>query len=118
MRIRPYQKLIVWREAHTLCLAIYRLTKNFPHEEKFGLCAQMRRSSASIPTNIAEGNAKNSRKDQANFLAIALGSLEELHYQAILSFDLGYVSESERERVMDSIHRVGFLLQKLRLSLV
>lgn len=60
MHIRPYQKLVTWQEAHKLCVAIYSQTKQYPEDERFGLISQMRRSASSVPTNIAEGNAKKS----------------------------------------------------------
>ena len=114
---RPYEKLIVWQESHKLCLLVYTLSKKFPSEEKFGLVSQMRRSSSSIPTNIAEGNAKRTAKDKAHFFVIASGSLDELHYQCRLSFDLGYLTNKEFEEINSQIHRTGFLLMKLHSSI-
>lgn len=93
MAFRPYQKLIAWQEAHKLCVSIYALTTRYPLHERYGLISQMRRSSASIPTNIAEGNGKHSAKEHAHFLEISLTSLDELHYQCFLSKGLQYISE-------------------------
>jgi len=118
MNERPYQKLIVWKEAHSLCLQVYAITKSFPSDEKFALTKQMQRASYSVPMNIAEGNAKHSKKDHAHFLEIANGSLDELHYQCILAHDLGYLATDSLEKINDSIQRVGFLLHKLRSSLL
>jgi four helix bundle protein len=118
MRIRPYQRLIVWKEAHELCKGIYRLTDKFPSNEKFGLTSQMRRSAASIPMNIAEGNGKRSMKDRARFLEIAIGSLEELHYQCFLAKELGFLVTEQHAQADDLIQRVGFLLERLRASLL
>lgn len=118
MSNRPYQQLIAWQEAHKLCLHIYKLTKNFPMEERFGLSSQMRRSSASVPTNLAEGNGKTSRKEEAHFFEISLCSLDELHYQVLLSKDLSYISKLEYENITAHINRTGFLIRKLRSSIL
>jgi four helix bundle protein len=118
MHVRPYEKLIVWQEAHKLCLWIYELTKSFPKDERFRLVNQMCRSSYGIPMNIAEGNSKMSRKEKAHFYEIALGSLEELHYQCVLAKDLKYISESQFTEGDDAIQRVSYLLTKLRKSFV
>lgn len=114
---RPYQKLIDWKEAHELCLSIYSLTTKFPSHEKFGLVSQMRRSSYSVPTNIAEGNGKSSQKERVHFFEIASCSLEELHYQCLLSFDLKYITEAEFQKANLHIGRVSFLLGRLQSSI-
>ena len=80
-------------KGHQLTLETYKTTKNYPEEELFGLTSQMRRSSSSIPTNIAEGCGRNSNAQLSNFLQISLGSISELHYQFILSKDLIYLNE-------------------------
>ena len=117
MRERPYQKLIVWKEAHALCREIYAMTANFPQREIYALADQMRRSSYSVPMNIAEGNARKSNKDQAHFLEISISSHEELHYQCLLSRDLDYIHDEQLEQTDNHIQRVGYLLHKLRSSL-
>ncbi len=116
-RERSYQRLIAWQESHNLCLKVYEVTKTFPQEEKFNLINQMRRSASSVPTNIAEGNVKRSNKEQAHFLEISLASLEELHYQLLLSKDLVYLSKDIFESLDNQLQRVGYLISKLRLSL-
>ncbi|MBP9774053.1 MAG: four helix bundle protein [Candidatus Peribacteraceae bacterium] len=117
MHQRLYEKLIVWQEAHKLCLRVYAITANFPSHEKFGLVSQMRRSGYSVPTNIAEGNSRRTPRDKQNFLTIATSSLEELHYQSILTRDLGYISQIEFDELNDRSKRVGYLLHNLYLSL-
>jgi four helix bundle protein len=77
----------------------------------------MRRSSSSIPTNIAEGNVKKSMKERGHFFEISKASLEELHYQCFLSKDLQYISEKVFEELDDHIQRVSYILGKLRESL-
>jgi four helix bundle protein len=96
---------------------IYKLTKKFPPEERFGLTNQMRRSAYSISTNIAEGNGRKTAKDRSHFLSIATGSVEELHYQCILARDLGYLTKEECEELHDCIQRTGYLIYKLQRSL-
>lgn len=117
MNTRPYQSLIVWKEAHKLCIAIYGRTKIFPPEEKFGLISQMRRASYGIATNIAECNGRKTKKDRSHFLDIAMGSIDELHYQCILTRDLGYITEKECAAFHDQIQRTGYLIHKLQQSL-
>jgi four helix bundle protein len=87
---RSFRDLTVWRKAHELVLAIYRLTESFPDREKFGLSYQMRRAAVSVAANIAEGFGKRSQAEKARFLNIAEGSLEECRYYLILAQDLGY----------------------------
>lgn len=85
-------------------------------DERFGLTSQMRRSSYSAPTNVAEATGRRSWKERANFLDYAIGSVEELHYQCLLSHELGYLTNQQLEEVDDKIQRVGFLLHRLRES--
>jgi len=91
--MRNFQELTIWAKSHSLTLKIYSATQTFPKEEMFGLVSQMRRSSSSIPTNIAEGCGRNSNPDFKRFLVIATSSSSELEYQLILSKDLNYLSE-------------------------
>ncbi|MDB4978523.1 MAG: hypothetical protein JWM56_709 [Candidatus Peribacteria bacterium] len=118
MRQRPYEKLIVWQLAHELCLQIYSSTKKFPSDERFGLISQMRRASYSIPMNLAEGNGRQSKKEKAHYVIIAIGSLEELHYQCRLASDLEYITADNKDSLINLIHRVGYLLHKLRSSIM
>lgn len=117
MHERSYQRLIVWKEAHALCLLAYEFVKKFPSEERFGLMSQMRRSSYSVPMNIAEGSTKKSHKERERFYETAACSLEELHYQCILAKDLKYLAGGQFDQVHDHIQRVSFLLMKLRRAL-
>ena len=80
----------MWRKAHQLVLSVYRLTKEFPREEVYGLSSQFRRAAISVPANIAEGFKKRGRPDKVRFMNIAEGSLEECRYYLILAGDLGY----------------------------
>lgn len=89
--ITKFEDLQVWQKAHQLVLVIYKTTRKFPDEERFGLISQMRRSAISVPANIAEGFRKQGKKDKINFYNIAQGSLDELNYYIILSKDLEYI---------------------------
>ena len=91
--MKDFRELSVWEKSHRLTLAVYRETKAFPKEELFGLTSQMRRSSSSIPTNIAEGCGRGSNGDFQRFLQIAFGSANELDYQLILARDLRLFSD-------------------------
>lgn len=92
--MRNFQELAIWQRSHLLTLKIYSVTKNFPKDEMFGIISQMRRSSSSIPTNIAEGCGRNSNPEMKRFSVMATGSASELEYQLILSKDLQYLSEA------------------------
>lgn len=89
--MRDFTKLTIWQRSHKLCLKIYAITKNYPKEEMFGLVSQMRRSSSSAPTNIAEGCGCETAPQTTRFFDYTIGSLTELQYQLILSHDLNYI---------------------------
>lgn len=91
--IKSFQDLNIWKEAHLLNLEIYKITKEFPKEEIYGLTSQLRRAAASIPANIAEGMGRNTTKELLSFLYNARGSLSEVVYHLILSKDLSYLEE-------------------------
>ncbi len=88
-----HKDLEVWKESMLLSKWIYSITSNFPKQETFGLTSQMRRCSVSIPSNIAEGAARNSNKEFIQFLYISLGSLAELETQVILSTEFGFLHD-------------------------
>ena len=90
--MRDFRKLKIWQRAHQLTLGIYRATAGFPKREIYGLTSQIRRASASIPANIAEGSGRHGDTEFARFLQIAAGSASELQYHLILAKDLGYLS--------------------------
>lgn len=97
--MRDFKKFEVWQLSHQLTLKIYTTTKNFPREEMFGLTSQIRRSFASIAYNISEGSGRNSDKEFANFINIALGSSNEAENQLILAKDLDYIHENEYQNL-------------------
>ena len=90
--MRDYKKYNVWKLGHEVTLDIYRLIQRFPKEENYGLTSQMRRSSSSIPANIAEGCGRESDAEFKRFLTISQGSASELEYFTILAKDLNYMN--------------------------
>ena len=92
--MQNFKKLKVWEKSHHLTLDIYKTTQGFPKTEQYGLTSQMRRSSASIPTNIAEGTGRDGQAELARFLQISMGSASELEYQLMLSRDLNFIDEN------------------------
>ncbi len=114
--MKTFRDLKVWRKAHELVLEMYKVSKKFPDEEKFGLVTQIRRSSSSIPTNIVEGFKRKGKKDFIHFLNIAEASLEETKYHLILAFDLGYIND-ENKRLEDLCDEVGKMINGLQKSI-
>ena len=98
-----FQRVIAWQKAHEFVLLVYRISKHFPDDERFGLTSQLRRAAVSIEANIAEGYRKISRADKLRFLNIAQGSLEECRDYHVLAKDLGYISEEEYEQIRVSL---------------
>lgn len=92
-----YKNLIVWQKSIILVKLIYQLTQRFPAEEKFGLISQMRRAVVSIPSNIAEGQARRTTGDYVRFVSTAEGALAELETQLIIAIELNFCSKSETE---------------------
>ncbi len=115
--LRNYKELLVWKKAYQLCLDVYKITKVFPNEEKFGLVSQIRRSAVSVPSNIAEGYSRGSRAEYIRALYIAYGSHCELETQIILSGDLGYVESESLERIQKDIGDIERMLTGLIKSL-
>jgi len=113
MKIFSFEKLNVWQKARKLSVMVYNETKLFPDEERFGLISQMRRCSISISSNIAEGTGRHSAKDKARFTEIAYGSALELLNQAILSNDLGFLSDEKYKIIRSDISEVTAMLDAL-----
>lgn len=114
--IRNFTDLITWQEGHKLVLEIYKLTKQFPSDERFGLVSQLRRASVSVTSNIAEGFSRISYKEKIQFYAIALGSLTELQNQIIIAKDLKYFSASEFQKMNDHIVLINKMINGLMKS--
>jgi four helix bundle protein len=94
-KVKDYRDLLVWQKGIELVKEIYRLTKKFPSQENFGLTNQIRRDSVSIPSNIAEGQARQHTKEFRQFLSLALGSLAEVDTQLTIAKELDYLKDGE-----------------------
>jgi four helix bundle protein len=112
-----YKQLIVWQKSIDLTEFVYRLTSRFPKEEIYGLTSQIRRCSVSVPSNIAEGQARSSIPQFKHFLSIAKGSLAELETQFIVSERLKYIAKEDFELFQTHVNEVGKLLNGLINSL-
>ncbi|MCU0641206.1 MAG: four helix bundle protein [Candidatus Margulisbacteria bacterium] len=108
--MKTFRELIVWQKAHRLTLEVYRATRGFPREERYGLVSQVRRSAASTATNIVEGYKRASVKENLRFLNTADGSLEETKYHLLLSRDLGYIGDDDFKNFELLCDEVGRLL--------
>ncbi|AYN69187.1 four helix bundle protein [Euzebyella marina] len=109
-----YKDLIVWQKSMDLVEKVYHLTATFPQEERFGLTSQIRRCAVSIPSNIAEGAGRKSKKVFRNFLEISNGSINELKTQLEISKRIGFISENELENIFDLCNEV----QKITITLI
>jgi len=116
-KINSVEELDVFKLAHELTVEIYKITKEFPKEEVYGLVSQMRRAASSVPSNLAEGSNRNTSAEYKHFVGIAKGSAGEVHYQLLLAKDLGYLDEEKYSDLRDGYHRVLQMLQKLFKSL-
>lgn len=114
--MQRFTDLAVWRRSHSLLLEIYRLTRDFPYEERFGLLSQIRRAALSVPTNIAEGSKRVSRPDYGRFLNIAEGSLAETQYLLMVSRDLGYLPRRAHDATQEGLAEVARMLHGLRIK--
>lgn len=110
---KPHKRLKVWEKSVDLAVKVYKLTSDYPGEEKYGLVSQMRRSAISISSNIDEGAARQSRNEYIQFLYISRGSISELDTQLEISNRLGYIKEIEKEEVFNLIEEVDKTLQGL-----
>jgi four helix bundle protein len=117
---RHYKELQVWQKGMALAKAVYRLTEKLPNQERFGLVSQMRRAAVSVPSNIAEGQARHGTREFLQFLSHASGSLAELETQLLLSVDLGFCVPSDVSLIAKQIAELQKMLAAIRrkLSLV
>ncbi len=111
MKTKSFKDLIVWKKAYTLVLETYKITDNFPEQERYGLVQQMKRAAVSIPSNIAEGYGRKHKTEYKHFLSMSYGSLLELETQYLLSVDLGFVKKNENYE--GTFREVGSMLFKM-----
>lgn len=97
--VKTYRDLVIWQKAMQFAPLVYQVTKAFPKDEIFGLVSQMRRCVVSIPSNIAEGFSRKSRKDYNRFLQIAMGSIFEIQTQLEIALNLGYLNQEMFDKV-------------------
>lgn len=109
--MQHFSKLRVWRQAHEWVLSIYRLTRRFPAEERYGLTAQLRRAATSVPGNLAEGSRRRTVPDYGKFVNIAEGSLAECEYFLMLACDLGYADTTQH---LSTAREIAKMLYGLR----
>ena len=109
-----YKTLDAYKVAKELVKCIYQLLKEFPREEQYALCDQLRRAAISVPSNIAEGISRYSNKEKSHFMEIAFGSLMEVEPQIDIAFDLGYINKDELDRVMELVARESKMISGLR----
>jgi len=110
---KPHKNLEVWKLSVDFVKDIYTLTTNFPDEEKFGIISQLRRAVVSIPTNIAEGAARSTKKEFRNFLYIASGSLSEIDTLLTISKELGFIKESQLDALNEKLVKIDIMLDGL-----
>lgn len=115
--LKSFTDLQVWQKAHDLTLEVYRATTNFPDSERFGVVSQLRRATASVPANIAEGFGRRTSKEFLQFLGVANGSLQEVRYFMLLSKDLRYLDDEEYRRLDSQCEAIGRMITALGRSL-
>lgn len=115
--MNKFKELLVWQKSVDLAVEIYKTSKNFPPDERFGLTAQITRSAVSVPSNIAEGAGRNSNGEFRNFLGIATGSIYELETQSIIANRLGYISNEKINELDFEINEIQRMMGGLMKSL-
>ena len=113
MGVRDYRELIVWQKAMDLVIEAYRLTRAFPREELYGLTNQVRRAAVSIPSNIAEGQARQSKAEFRNFLSIAQGSRAEVETQLTIAMRLDYITNEDARMSLSLLIEIQKMLATL-----
>ena len=117
-KVRSHRDLIVWRKAMDMTVDVYRLSRGFPRDEIYRLTSQLTRAAASVPANIAEGNARSTPRDYAYFLSVAKGSLMEAETFLLLAVRLGYLSDADATPTLSLITEISKMLTSLRARLI
>jgi len=109
-----YKELVVWQKANELALKVYKITKDFPREETFGITSQMRRAALSVSTNIVEGYGRRSKAELSRFIDMARGSLAEVEYLLEFSEELGYIKSdiTETKALLEEVSKLLWKFQK------
>jgi four helix bundle protein len=116
--MQDFTQLKVWQKAHNFTVNLYKITQNFPAEEKFGLTNQIRRASVSIESNISEGCGRNGDKEFSRFLNITQGSAYEVRCQILIARDLGYLDNNKSKLLTDKINEVSRMINALNQKLI
>ena len=116
-KMKTHHDLDVWKKSITLVTEIYKVTETFPQTEVYGLTNQIRRCAVSIPSNIAEGAARTSTKEFSHFLSISLGSISELETQLIISNNLGFITKSKFDSILENIVTIRKMTVGLKKSI-
>ena len=111
------KELKFWKYSRAFCKEIYTITATFPADEKFGLVSQLRRTTVSIASNIAEGASRKSNKDFSRFLTIALGSCYEVETQLLISNDLEFISDKQNEELQEKLDSIIKMMSKFKSTL-
>ena len=117
MTVRKYTELIAWQKAIDFVEAVYRFSSTFPGSELYGLTGQLRRAAVSVPSNIAEGQSRNSSREFIHYLGIAYGSLSEVETQLVIAQRLKYIDCVELEGLLEKAGEVGRLINGLSNSI-
>ena len=104
--METHKDLRVWQQSIEMVTSIYKMSKDFPKDEIFGLVSQMRRAAVSVPSNIAEGYARGTDKEKLHFLRISSGSMSEIETQLMLSLNLGYIGQETYDELSEQITSV------------
>lgn len=115
--MRPYERFKAWQLAHQFALAVFRETANWPKREWYGLAAQVRRSSLSVPSNLAEGSAKRGPAEFRRYVDIAIGSLSEAEYQLRIAHELGFLADQTWKTLDELVSEIGKCLHGLSRAL-
>jgi four helix bundle protein len=116
-KAKHYKELLVWQKGMTLAKGVYGLTARFPADERYGLISQMRRAAVSVPSNIAEGQARHGTREFLQFLSHASGSLAELETQLLLSLEMKYCVRNDTESIAGLIEELQKMIVAMRRSL-
>ena len=117
MKVKNYRELRVWQQSVDFCVKVYQVTSFFPKEKLYGLTSQIRRASVSVPSNIAEGQARNSTGEFSQFLGISKGSLAEIDTQLDIAKRLGFLSNESFQLFENEIEVIGKMLNALQNAL-
>jgi four helix bundle protein len=116
--MHQFKELLIWKKSRLFCSKIYNVTASFPNEEKFGITNQLRKASVSISSNIAQGASRNSNKDFARFLEIAIGSAYEVETQLLISSDLGFINEQDITELINLLEKITKMTSGFRATLL